>query len=193
MREARPATGRAPALTHRPEFQFDAALGRRKLLEQLQAASLAGWNAEDLPHAHAAAAALQRVPGTLRWSANARSYPSRDAFDAELADAVAAADPDWVLCAGYLRILGNAFVERFRGRTINIHPSLLPKFRGLHTHARALEEGENEHGASVHFVIPELDAGAVIAQAAVAVAGSSRSRRVASWMRVRCSATSWRR
>lgn len=116
-----------------------------------------------------AAAALQRVPGTLRWSANARSYPSRDAFDAELADAVAAADPDWVLCAGYLRILGNAFVERFRGRTINIHPSLLPKFRGLHTHARALEEGENEHGASVHFVIPELDAGAVIAQAAVAV------------------------
>ena len=115
------------------------------------------------------AAALQRVPEALRWSASAKAYPSREAFDADLADAVAASRPDWILCAGYLRILGTAFVERFRGRTINIHPSLLPKFRGLHTHARALAEGEREHGASVHFVIPELDAGAVIAQAVVAI------------------------
>ncbi|WP_408952885.1 phosphoribosylglycinamide formyltransferase [Lysobacter sp. Hz 25] len=115
------------------------------------------------------AAALERVPEGLRWSAAAKAYPSREAFDADLADAVAACRPDWVLCAGYLRILGTAFVERFRGRTINIHPSLLPKFRGLHTHARALAEGEREHGASVHFVIPELDAGAVIAQAVVAI------------------------
>lgn len=115
------------------------------------------------------AAALQRVAPGLRWSAAARTYPSRDAFDADLADAVAAARPDWVLCAGYLRILGNGFVERFRGRTLNIHPSLLPKYRGLHTHARALEAGDGEHGASVHFVIPELDAGAVIAQAVVPV------------------------
>lgn len=115
------------------------------------------------------AAALERVPEALRWSASAKAYPSREAFDADLADAVAASRPDWILCAGYLRILGTAFVERFRGRTINIHPSLLPKFRGLHTHARALAEGEGEHGASVHFVIPELDAGAVIAQAVVAI------------------------
>lgn len=115
------------------------------------------------------AAALERVPEGLRWSAAAKAYPSREAFDADLADAVAACRPDWILCAGYLRILGTAFVERFRGRTINIHPSLLPKFRGLHTHARALAEGEREHGASVHFVIPELDAGAVIAQAVVAI------------------------
>ncbi|MGH8083186.1 MAG: phosphoribosylglycinamide formyltransferase [Lysobacter sp.] len=115
------------------------------------------------------AAALQRVAEPLRWSANAKTFPSRAAFDAELADAVAASQPDWVLCAGYLRILGDAFVERFRGRTLNIHPSLLPKFRGLHTHARAIEEGEREHGASVHFVIPELDAGSVIAQAVVAI------------------------
>jgi phosphoribosylglycinamide formyltransferase-1 len=115
------------------------------------------------------AAALERVPEALRWSASAKAYPSREAFDADLADAVAASRPDWILCAGYLRILGDAFVERFRGRTINIHPSLLPKFRGLHTHARALAEGEREHGASVHFVIPELDAGAVIAQAVVAI------------------------
>ncbi|MGO1001718.1 phosphoribosylglycinamide formyltransferase [Lysobacter sp. CA196] len=115
------------------------------------------------------AAALERVPEALRWSAAAKAYPSREAFDTDLADAVAASRPDWILCAGYLRILGAAFVERFRGRTINIHPSLLPKYRGLHTHARALAEGDREHGASVHFVIPELDAGAVIAQAVVAI------------------------
>ncbi|MGO1073012.1 phosphoribosylglycinamide formyltransferase [Lysobacter sp. CA199] len=125
------------------------------------------------------AAALQRVPAKLRWSADARAYPNREAFDAELADAVAAVRPDWVMCAGYLRILGNAFVERFRGRTLNIHPSLLPKFRGLRTHARAIEEGESEHGASVHFVIPELDAGAVIAQAVVAIEAGDTPDRLA--------------
>ena len=68
-----------------------------------------------------------------------------------------------------MRILGERFVDRFRGRLLNIHPSLLPNYRGLHTHARALEAGDAEHGASVHFVIPELDAGAVIAQAPVPV------------------------
>jgi len=115
------------------------------------------------------AAALQRVAPALRWAAAPKGYPSREAFDADLADAVAAARPDWVLCAGYLRILGDGFVERFRGRTLNIHPSLLPKHRGLHTHARAIEAGDGEHGASVHFVIPELDAGAVVAQAVVPV------------------------
>ena len=73
-----------------------------------------------------------------------------------------------------MRILGAAFVERFRGRLLNIHPSLLPKHKGLHTHARALEAGDAEHGASVHFVIPALDAGAVVAQAVVPVlAGDS--------------------
>jgi phosphoribosylglycinamide formyltransferase-1 len=115
------------------------------------------------------AAALQRVDPSRRWSRDARLHASRDAFDAELADAVAACAPDWVICAGYLRILGLVFVERFRGRLLNIHPSLLPKYRGLRTHARVLEAGEREHGASVHFVIPELDAGAVIAQAMVPV------------------------
>lgn len=115
------------------------------------------------------AAALDRVAPELRWSAPARSFASREDFDRALGDAVAERGPDWVVCAGYLRILGSAFVERFRGRLLNIHPSLLPKFRGLRTHARAIEEGEREHGASVHFVIPELDAGAVIAQAVVPV------------------------
>ncbi|HWS78831.1 MAG TPA: phosphoribosylglycinamide formyltransferase [Thermomonas sp.] len=116
-----------------------------------------------------AAPALQRVAEPLRWSRDARACGSREAFDAELANAVDASQPDWVLCAGYMRILGDAFVQRFRGRLLNIHPSLLPKHRGLHTHARALEAGDREHGASVHFVIPELDAGAVIAQAPVPV------------------------
>jgi phosphoribosylglycinamide formyltransferase-1 len=115
------------------------------------------------------APALQKVEPSLRWSRDARSYASRAAFDAELADAVAATRPDWVVCAGYLRILGDDFIARFRGRLLNIHPSLLPAYRGLRTHARALEAGEPEHGASVHFVIPELDAGAVVAQARVPV------------------------
>jgi len=114
------------------------------------------------------ALALQRVPPAARWSRDVRAL-GREAFDAELTSAVAAARPDWVACAGYMRILGDGFVERFRGRLLNIHPSLLPKYRGLHTHARALEAGDREHGASVHFVIPELDAGAVIAQAPVPV------------------------
>lgn len=116
-----------------------------------------------------AALALKRVAEPLRWSRKAKDYPDRNVFDAELADAVAASRPDWIVCAGYMRILGDAFVQRFRGRVLNIHPSLLPKYRGLHTHARALEAGDGEHGASVHFVIPELDAGAVIAQAPVPV------------------------
>jgi phosphoribosylglycinamide formyltransferase-1 len=116
------------------------------------------------------APALQRVPETLRWSRDAKAYPSREAFEVDLADAIAATQPDWVLCAGYMRILGDAFIERFRGRLLNIHPSLLPKYRGLRTHARALQDGAHEHGASVHFVTPELDAGAVIAQAMVPVA-----------------------
>ena len=115
------------------------------------------------------AAALQRVPAQLRWSRDAKAYAAREEFDAELAGAVAAVAPDWIVCAGYLRILGDAFVQRFRGRLLNIHPSLLPAYRGLRTHARAIADGAREHGASVHFVVPELDAGAVIAQAVVPV------------------------
>lgn len=115
------------------------------------------------------ARALRRVAEDLRWSADAKSFPFREAFDIELADAVAKTNPDWIICAGYLRILSTEFVQRFRGRLLNIHPSLLPRHRGLHTHARALAAGDAEHGASVHFVIPELDAGAVVAQVVVPV------------------------
>lgn len=115
------------------------------------------------------AAALERVDAPLRWNADARAFASREAFDRALGDAVAAVRPDWVVCAGYMRILGDAFVARFRGRLLNIHPSLLPKYRGLHTHRRALAAGDAEHGASLHFVDPELDAGAVLAQVRIPV------------------------
>ena len=115
------------------------------------------------------APALQYVPPSARWSRDAKSFADRDVFDEELADAVAAAQPDWIVCAGYMRILGEGFVQRFRGCVLNIHPSLLPRYRGLRTHARALQAGDSEHGASVHFVVPELDAGAVVMQAQVPV------------------------
>lgn len=111
-----------------------------------------------------AAPALLRVPEALRWSLDGSAQSDRTVFDQALADAVAVTRPDWVICAGYMRILGGAFVERFRSRLVNIHPSLLPRHRGLRTHARALAAGDAQHGASVHFVIPELDAGSVIAQ-----------------------------
>ena len=115
------------------------------------------------------APALQRVPAAQRWSARPAAFARRADFDAALADAVAQARPDWIVCAGYMRILGAPFVARFAGTLINIHPSLLPRHKGLHTHAAALQAGDAEHGASVHFVVPALDAGTVLAQARVPV------------------------
>ncbi|WP_372014782.1 phosphoribosylglycinamide formyltransferase [Pseudoxanthomonas sp. 10H] len=125
------------------------------------------------------AAALDRVAPGLRWSAEARRFPGRDAFDAALAAAVDSVRPDWVFCGGYMRILGEAFVRRFDGRLLNVHPSLLPRHKGLHTHARALEAGDAEHGASVHFVVPELDAGAVVAQVRIPVLAGDTADRLA--------------
>ncbi|AKC87621.1 phosphoribosylglycinamide formyltransferase [Pseudoxanthomonas suwonensis] len=160
-----PATGRKPRLAVLVS-------GRGSNLQALLDAIAAGaLDAEivgvfsDRP----AAAALERVAPELRWSAEARTFPDRAAFDAALADAVDAAEPDWVFCAGYMRILGDAFVRRFDGRLLNVHPSLLPRYKGLHTHARALQAGDDEHGASVHFVVPELDSGAVAAQVRIPV------------------------
>lgn len=114
-------------------------------------------------------AALTRVDETRRWALDAKQQPSRAAFDAALTEAVTAVAPDWVVCAGFMRILPEDFVTRFAGRLINIHPSLLPKYKGLHTHRRALEAGDSEHGASVHWVIAALDAGEVIAQTRIPV------------------------
>ena len=96
-------------------------------------------------------------------------FTDRDSFDAALADMIDTFTPDLVVLAGFMRILTQTFVDRFAGRMLNIHPSLLPAFQGLHTHRRALEAGTREHGASVHFVTAELDGGPVIAQARVNV------------------------
>jgi phosphoribosylglycinamide formyltransferase-1 len=96
-------------------------------------------------------------------------FEDRARFDAALAELVDTFDPGLVVLAGFMRILTAGFVEHFAGRMVNIHPSLLPSFQGLHTHRRALEAGVSEHGASVHFVTAELDGGPVIAQARVPV------------------------
>ncbi len=96
-------------------------------------------------------------------------FPDRARFDDALGDGIAAFSPGLVVLAGFMRILSDALVNRFVGRMLNIHPSLLPRFQGLHTHRRALEAGIDEHGASVHFVTTELDGGPVIAQARVPV------------------------
>jgi len=98
-----------------------------------------------------------------------RDYPKREAFDAALAAEIDRHQPDLVLLAGFMRILTPAFVARYRGRLINIHPSLLPAYPGLHTHERALHDGVKIHGCTVHFVTPDLDHGPIIIQAAVPV------------------------
>jgi phosphoribosylglycinamide formyltransferase-1 len=98
-----------------------------------------------------------------------RAFADRAAFDAALADRVDQHQPDLVVLAGFMRILTPAFVARYEGRMLNIHPSLLPAFTGLHTHRRAIEAGCKVAGATVHFVSAELDHGPIVAQAAVPV------------------------
>jgi phosphoribosylglycinamide formyltransferase-1 len=97
------------------------------------------------------------------------AHPDRESFDAALDAALVAHGIEFVCLAGFMRVLTNAFVERWAGRMINIHPSLLPLFRGTKTHRRALEAGVRIHGCTVHFVVPELDAGPIVSQAAVPV------------------------
>lgn len=98
-----------------------------------------------------------------------KAYPDRAGHEAAVAQALDAARPDVICLAGYMRLLGPAFVARFLGRMINIHPSLLPLFPGLHTHERAIEAGMRVHGCTVHFVTEEMDGGPIIAQAAVPI------------------------
>jgi phosphoribosylglycinamide formyltransferase-1 len=94
----------------------------------------------------------------------------REAFEAALAAAIDAQGADYVILAGFMRVLSASFADRYAGRMLNIHPSLLPRHKGLDTHARALAEGDAEHGASIHFVTAELDGGPLVAQAMVPVA-----------------------
>lgn len=98
-----------------------------------------------------------------------KKFSSRDEFDAELMAQIDKYQPDLIVLAGYMRILSSGFVRHFLGKMINIHPSLLPKYPGLHTHQRAIDAQDLEHGTSVHFVTEELDGGPVILQAKVPI------------------------
>ena len=117
----------------------------------------------------AAGLAHARARGVATAVVDRRDYPARADFDAALAEAIEIHRPDLVALAGFMRVLGDAFVRRFEGRLLNIHPSLLPAFPGLHTHARALAAGVKIHGCSVHFVTASLDSGPIVIQAAVPV------------------------
>jgi len=108
-----------------------------------------------------------------------RSYPDRRAFDLDLFARIDASGAEMLVLAGFMRILDGEALMPWIGRMINIHPSLLPKYRGLHTHRRALEAGDTEHGASVHFVTAELDGGPVIAQARIAIQPDDDEQRLA--------------
>ena len=133
-------------------------------------------NALDLEIAHvisnvADAAGLQRAADAgLRSSVLEHGrFENRAEFDAALALLMAAGDPDLVILAGFMRIIGDAVLTPFRGRMINLHPALLPKYRGVDTYQRALDAGDDIHGASIHFVTAELDGGPVISQVEIPI------------------------
>lgn len=153
--------------------------GRGSNMESLLAANLPGRCAaviSNRPEAGGlATAAAQGIPTRV---VDHRGFPSREAFDAELAKVIDAEQPDLVLLAGFMRILTDGFVRHYHGRLLNIHPSLLPAFPGVKTHAQALAAGVRLHGCSVHFVTPALDGGPIVAQAAVGVAGDDDEARL---------------
>jgi len=119
--------------------------------------------------ADAAGLGFARTAGVPAQVVEHTAFASREAFDRALADAIDALGGDIVALCGFMRVLGAEFVARYAGRVVNIHPSLLPAFTGLHTHARALHEGVKWHGATVHLVSSELDHGPILAQAVVPV------------------------
>lgn len=132
-----------------------------------------GWPAQVV-----AVVANRPQAGGLAWAAaqgiatalvDHQAYATRAAFDDALAAAIDAHRPDLVVLAGFMRVLGTGFVQHYAGRLLNIHPSLLPAFPGLHTHRRALEAGCKAVGATVHFVTPELDHGPIVMQSVVPV------------------------
>lgn len=132
-----------------------------------------------------AAQALQRAraAGLPAITVRPGDFSTRQQHDEHLFSAIDATRPDLIVCAGYMRLLGQPQVDARYGRIINIHPSLLPAFKGLHTHQRALDEGAAEHGASVHFVTAELDGGPVIARARVPVGAGDDAQRLAARVR----------
>jgi phosphoribosylglycinamide formyltransferase-1 len=148
--------------------------GRGSNLKAIAARADAG----ELPVRIEAVVSDRADAGALEWARardiatsvlSPRDFPDREAYGRALGDIVESHAPQLVVLAGFMRILSDEFVLRFAGRMLNIHPSLLPRYPGLHTHRRALEAGDREHGASVHFVTPELDGGPVVLQARVPI------------------------
>ncbi len=144
--------------------------GRGSNMEALLGAGLPGACAAVISNRpDAAGLAFAAARGVPTVAIDHRGFASREEFDAALADEIERHAPDLVLLAGFMRILTEGFVRRFEGRLLNIHPSLLPAFPGIKTHAQALAAGVRLHGCSIHFVTPALDGGPLIAQAAVPV------------------------
>lgn len=148
--------------------------GRGSNMEAIvRACAAEGWDARVAAvvsnRADAAGLEFAAARGIATAVVDHRAWPSREAFDAALAEVVDQHTPDLVLLAGFMRILTPVFVARYEGRLLNIHPSLLPAFTGLHTHRRAIEAGCKLAGATVHFVTAELDHGPIVAQAVVPV------------------------
>ena len=110
-----------------------------------------------------------RAHGISREILESKNFSSGDEYDAHLITLLEKHNPDLIVLAGFMRILGKSLTEKYRGKIMNIHPSLLPKFKGLNTHQRAIDAGDCYHGATVHFVTPELDDGPVIIQARVPI------------------------
>ena len=139
----------------------------------LRAAAAEQWPAKiaSVISNKAGAAGLQtaEAAGIPAVTVEHRNYADRDSFDRALAEAIDRFEPDLVVLAGFMRILTAAFVQHYHGRLLNIHPSLLPSFPGLATHQQALDAGVKFHGATVHFVTPELDHGPIVEQAVVPV------------------------
>ena len=121
-----------------------------------------------------------KVAGIPTHTLNHKSFDSREEFDTELQALIDQYQPKLVVLAGFMRILTETFAKHFEGRMLNIHPSLLPKYKGLDTHQRAIDANEKEHGVSVHFVSPELDAGAVILQASTEIVQEETAETLAS-------------
>jgi phosphoribosylglycinamide formyltransferase 1 len=119
--------------------------------------------------ADAAGLAIAAGAGVRTQVVEHRAHADRAAFEAELGRAIDALEPDLIVLAGFMRVLSAAFVERYAGRLMNIHPSLLPAYPGLHTHRKAIEDGVRIHGCTVHFVTATVDHGPIVAQGAVAV------------------------
>jgi len=109
-----------------------------------------------------------------------KAFASREQFDQQMCQAIDEYAPDLIVLAGFMRILSSQFVQHYQGRMLNIHPSLLPKYKGLNTHQRAIDQGDTEHGASVHFVTPDLDDGPVVLQSKVPVFAQQNASELAS-------------